>query len=92
MEQATKDHRRRDVYSFFNLGTRWEWVVNVTPRSIYTRERDPVNILQKGGRASGPVWTGAKNFSPTGIQYPDRLACSESLYKLSYPEPRVLFA
>jgi len=34
--------------------------------------------------APGPVWTGAKNLVPTGIQSPDRPACSQSLYRLSY--------
>jgi len=30
---------------------------------------------------------GAENLAPTGIQSPDRPACSESLYRLSYPGP-----
>ena len=25
-------------------GSRWGWVVNVTPRPFYPRERDPVTI------------------------------------------------
>jgi hypothetical protein len=33
------------LYSFFNLGTRWGWVVNATPRPLYPRERDPVPIV-----------------------------------------------
>jgi hypothetical protein len=33
----------------------------------------------------GPVWTGAKDFSPTGIRSPNRPARSQSLYRLSYP-------
>ena len=28
---------------------------------------------------------GAENLAPIGIQSPDRPACSESLYRLSYP-------
>jgi len=28
----------------------------------------------------GPVWTGVENLTPTGIRFPDRPACSESLY------------
>jgi hypothetical protein len=28
------------LYSFFNLGARWGWVVNATPRPLYLRERD----------------------------------------------------
>jgi len=27
------------LYSFFNLGARWSWVVNATPRPLYHRER-----------------------------------------------------
>jgi len=34
------------------------------------------------------VWTDAKNFIPIGIRFPDRLACSKSLYRLSYPGPQ----
>jgi hypothetical protein len=39
----------------------------------------------------GPVWTGAENLAPTGIQSPDRPARSESLYRLSYPDPIILY-
>jgi hypothetical protein len=38
-----------ELYSFLNLGARWEWVVNATLRSLYPRERP-------GGWALGPVW------------------------------------
>ena len=30
---------------------------------------------------------GAESLAPTGIRSPDRPACSESLYRLSYPDP-----
>jgi hypothetical protein len=33
------------------------------------------------------VWTGAENLALTGIRSPGRPACSESLYRLSYPGP-----
>ena len=42
-------------------------------------------IVQEVGWASGPVWTGAENLTPTGIRFPDRPARSKSLYRLSYP-------
>jgi hypothetical protein len=29
----------------------------------------------------------AENLAPTGIRFPDRPACSESLYRLRYPGP-----
>jgi len=31
--------------SFFKLGARWGWMVNATPRPLYSRERDPVPIV-----------------------------------------------
>jgi hypothetical protein len=51
------------------------------------RERNPVPTVQEAGWAPGLVWTGAKNFAPTGTRSPERTACSESLYRLSYPGP-----
>ena len=38
--------------------------VSVTPRPLFTPEKDPVPIVQKAGWASGPVWTGAENLAP----------------------------
>jgi hypothetical protein len=35
----------RDIYSFFNLGARWGWMVKVTPRPLYPRDKDPVLIV-----------------------------------------------
>jgi len=48
-----------------------EWVVNATPRPLYPRERETVPNVQEAGCAPGPVWTGAENLAPTGIQTPD---------------------
>ena len=72
------------LYSFLNLGARWKWVVNGTPRP---QGRDLVPIVQEAGWASGRVWTGAENLAPTGIRSPDRPNHSESLYQLSCPGP-----
>jgi hypothetical protein len=47
--------------------------------------KDPVPIVQEAGWAPGPVWTGVENLAPTGIRSLDRPACSQSLYRLSYP-------
>jgi hypothetical protein len=44
--------------------------------------KDPVPIVQEAGWAPGPVWTGAENLAPIGIQYPDRPARNQSLYRL----------
>jgi hypothetical protein len=69
------------LYSFFNLGARWGWVVNATPWPLYPRERDPVPIIQEDVCAPGPVWTGAEYLASTGIRSPDRPARSKSLYR-----------
>jgi hypothetical protein len=43
VEQAIKAQKEsRGIDIFFNLGARCGWVVNVTPRPLYPRERDPV--------------------------------------------------
>ena len=49
----------------------------------------PATIGQDGRGAPGPVWTGAENLypPPPGIRSPDRPACSEALYRLSYLGP-----
>ena len=47
--------------------------------------KDTVPFVQEDGWAPGPVWTGAENLAPTGIQSQDRPARSQSLYLLSYP-------
>jgi hypothetical protein len=47
------------LYSFFNLGIRWGWVVNATFRPLYLWERDTVTIVQEPGWAPGTIWTGA---------------------------------
>jgi len=59
-----------------------------TPRlGRFSAGKDPVPIVQEVGWASGPVWTGAENLAYSGIRSPDRLARSESQYRLSYPGP-----
>jgi len=49
------------------------------------RESDPVPTVQEAGWVPGPGWTGAEDLVPTEIRSPDRLARSESLYRLRYP-------
>jgi len=53
VEQATKTQRGVEVYLYFyfNLGARWWWVVNSTPRPLYPRER-PLYPLYR--RLGGP--------------------------------------
>ena len=33
------------LYSFFNTGTSWVWVVNATPPPLHPQERDLVPIV-----------------------------------------------
>ena len=47
------------------------WVVNITPRPLYPREREPVPIVQEAAWAPEPVWASAENIGPSGIRYPD---------------------
>jgi len=61
LEQATKAQREVEVrlYSFFNLGTRWGWVVNATLRPHFTPRKEARYFLYRrlGGPQgrSGPV-------------------------------------
>jgi hypothetical protein len=40
------------------------WAVNNTPRPLYSRERDPVTIVQDARRTPAPVCMGAESFAP----------------------------
>ena len=71
-------------------GSRWEWVVNATPRPLYSLETPSTHCTggcDGEGGWPGPVWTSAESLAPTGIRFPDRPARSELLYRLSYPGP-----
>jgi hypothetical protein len=60
----------------------------VTPRpNRFTPGKNPVPIVYEAGRVPGPFWTDAENIACTDIRSPDRTARSESLYRLSYPDP-----
>ena len=52
---------------FLDHGTWRGWGVSVTPRPLFMPGKDPVPIVQEAGWAPGPVWTGAENLAPTGI-------------------------
>lgn len=43
------------------LGCTLAWLVNVSLRPLWPRERDPVHIVKEFGRASDLVWTGNEN-------------------------------
>jgi len=72
----------RGVDLFFNLGTRC--VVSATPWPHYPWDVNPVAIVQEAGRPPGPLWKGAENLAATGIRSPDRSACNETIYRLSF--------
>jgi hypothetical protein len=76
---------------FHDHGTRRVWGFSVTPRPLFTPKKDLEPIVQEAGWAPTPVWTGAENLAPTGIQSPDRPARSQSLYRLRYPVAVLLF-
>jgi len=65
---------------------------NATPKTIFPPPpgKDSVPIAREAGWAPGSVWIGAENLTPTGIRSPDRPACSQSLYRLSYRGPQII--
>ena len=54
------------------------------PAALYPRKIQVI-IVQKAGWAPEPVWRGAENLTPTGIQSLDHPARSQLLYWLHYP-------
>jgi hypothetical protein len=80
------DHRgsRGITLPSYDHGTRREWGVSITPRPLFTPQKDPVPIVQETGWAPGPVWTGAENLTTTGIRSLGRPARSHSLYRIRY--------
>ena len=49
---------------FLDHDTKRAWGVSVTPPPLFIPGNDPVPIVQEGGWAPGPVWTGAENLAP----------------------------
>jgi len=69
---------------FHDHGTRRGWVVSSTPRPHFTPRKDPIPVLQEAGWAPGWVWSGGKS-RPHRDSILDHPACSQSLYRWSYP-------
>jgi hypothetical protein len=68
-----------------DLGTRrFGWSAPLPGR--FTPRKDPVPIVQEARWTTGPIWTCAKNLAPTGTRSLERPACSQSLYRLTYPD------
>jgi hypothetical protein len=61
----------RVIDLFLNVDTRCGWVVNAMPHLLYPQERQPVPTVQEAGWASGPLWMGRENFTPTGVRTPN---------------------
>jgi len=61
-------------------------VVSSTPRPHFTAGKGPVHILQEGGWAPGPVWTGGKS-RPHRDSIPDRPARSSVAIPIELPNP-----
>ena len=87
LEQAMKAHRGAEVYlySFFNLGARWGWMVNAMPLPLYPSGKTRYSMYRRLGTPLGRSGRVRKISPPTGIRSPDCPAHSESLYRLSYP-------
>jgi hypothetical protein len=71
-----------------DLGTRWGWVVSVTPRPRFTPGRDPRYPLDTGwvgARSDLDIEAGEKSSLPLPGSNPDRAVCSQTLYWQSCP-------
>ena len=76
---------------FHDCGTRRGWVISSTPRPHFTPRKGPVSILQEAGWAPGPVCTGGKISSPTGIRSRTVQLVAQSLYRLSYRAHKLIY-
>ena len=79
--------RRMEVwlYSFFNLGCRWTWVVNATPQPLHRWERTDTPYIEGCVGTTASLDGCGKSHPPLGIRSLDRPATSYSLNRLSYP-------
>jgi len=62
---------------------------HAVPQPLYPWETDVEPIEQEAGWAPGPVWMGAENLTPTGIQSLDCPALMELLYQPCCPSPSI---
>jgi hypothetical protein len=64
----------------------------LTPRpGRFIPEKRQVPIVQETGWTPRPVWTRAENLARTEIRSPDRLACSDWLYRSPGPVRKCRF-
>ena len=90
LQQATRAQRgsRGIALLFHDLGTRWRWVVSVTPQQPLPPGKTRQPLYRRLVGTQGRYGQMQKISPPTGIRSPDRPARSESLYRLSYPDPQ----
>jgi hypothetical protein len=69
------------IYSFFKLGARWGGCLTPHPSRFIPGQETQYPLCR---RPRKPVWTGAKNFAPTGFRSPDRPDRIESVYGIHY--------
>jgi hypothetical protein len=74
------------LYPFFNVRPRCGVWSTQRPGRFLAGKRKPVPFVE-AGRSPGPPWTIAENLAPIGIRFPNPPVRSESLYRLSYPDP-----
>jgi len=70
------------IYSFFNVGAGWGWVVKATPGRL-TSGKDAVRFVQETRQGLGKYGN-----PPPPITSQGRRGRIESLYRLSHPHPR----
>ena len=95
LEQATTVQREEQRYnSTFSLTLALDGGGWSTPRlgSFPPGNERRYLLYSTGGLVDpGPVWSGVKNFVPTGIRSSDRPSCSETLYRQRYPGPSAYY-
>jgi hypothetical protein len=58
------------VYSLFDLGLRWEWMVNATTRPLYSREKDRT-LSGQVRNVSTPPGCDSQTVQPVANRYTD---------------------
>ena len=77
------------LYSFFNLGARWGWMLTSRPGRFTPGKETRYPFYRRLGGSRVGLDGCVKISPPTGIRSPDRPARSESLYRLSYGGPQL---
>lgn len=58
-----------ELYSY-SISRYKGWMVNAAPQPLCSPERDAAPVVQEAGLASGTVWTGPEDVSPTDVRAP----------------------